>query len=231
MNIEDLKKPLSIDDIDFRVQSINNGGYATILAYKNARVDMNRLDEVVGALNWKREHLNSNANCIVSIWCTEKKEWVSKEDRGTESMADKEKGLASDSFKRACFNWGIGRELYDYPVMLIKLNADEYAVSNDKVKQTWNLKLKEWKWDVIFENNILKSLKATDQNNKLRWEYSDNKKIEVKKEAKLIELTKENTKIWNNCLKALMEGTTIDEIKLKVSMTKDIQEQLLSEAI
>ena len=231
MNIEDLKKPLSIDDIDFRIQSINKGGYATILVYKNARVDMNRLDEVVGALNWKREHLNSNANCIVSIWCDEKKEWVSKEDTGTESMADKEKGLASDSFKRACFNWGIGRELYDYPIMSIKLNADEYTVSNDKVKQTWNFKLKEWKWDVIFENNILKSLKATDQNNKIRWEYSDNKKIEVKKEAKHIELTKSNTKLWNNCLKALMEGNTIDEIKEKVSMTKDIQEQLLSEAI
>ena len=47
IKIEDLGKPLDIKSIDFRVQSINKGGYATILAYKDARVDMQRLDEIV----------------------------------------------------------------------------------------------------------------------------------------------------------------------------------------
>ena len=110
-DLKELSKPLNIEEIDFRVQSINKGGYATILAYKDARADMNRLDEVVGCLNWKREHLNGNANCIVSIWNSEINQWISKEDTGTESSAEKKKGLASDSFKRACFNWAIGREL------------------------------------------------------------------------------------------------------------------------
>ena len=109
--IKELSKPLEIDNIDFRIQSINNGGYATILAYKDARVDMQRLDDTVGVLNWKREHTRENSNCIVSVWCEDKKTWVSKEDTGTESAAEAQKGLASDSFKRACFNWGIGREL------------------------------------------------------------------------------------------------------------------------
>ena len=112
MNLKDLQKPLSTDQIDFRVQSINKGGYATILAYKDARADMQRLDEVCGPLNWMRQHLHGNHNCIVSIWNKETNQWVSKEDTGTASMTEKEKGLASDSFKRACFNWGIGRELY-----------------------------------------------------------------------------------------------------------------------
>ncbi len=66
-------------------------------------------------MNWQRSHSRENANCIVSIWDEAKKQWVSKEDTGTESYTEKEKGLASDSFKRACFNWGIGRELYTAP--------------------------------------------------------------------------------------------------------------------
>ena len=32
---------------------------------------------------------------------------------------EKEKSQASDSFKRACFNWGIGRELYSAPFIWI----------------------------------------------------------------------------------------------------------------
>jgi hypothetical protein len=57
---------------------------------------------------------------VVSIWDDAKKQWISKEDTGTESNTEKEKGLASDSFKRACFNWGIGRELYSAPFIWIK---------------------------------------------------------------------------------------------------------------
>lgn len=90
------------------------------MAYKDARADMNRLDEVVGPLNWKREHSRDNHNCIVSIWNEATQQWVGKEDCGTESNTEAEKGLASDSFKRACVNWGIGRELYDYPDIYIK---------------------------------------------------------------------------------------------------------------
>ena len=78
------------------------------------------LDETFGAMNWQRKHTRDNANCIVSIWDGEKQQWVEKEDTGTESNTEKEKGLASDSFKRACFNWGIGRELYTAPFIFIK---------------------------------------------------------------------------------------------------------------
>ncbi|MCB0742866.1 MAG: hypothetical protein KDC67_03090 [Ignavibacteriae bacterium] len=178
-----LSEPLSISDIDFRVQSINKGGYATILAYKNARVDMNRLDEVVGALNWKREHVRDNQNCIVSIWCEEKKQWVSKEDTGAESFTEKEKGLASDSFKRACFNWGIGRELYDYPFIQVKLNSNEFEVDGNRVKQTWDFKLKEWIWYAEFTDGKLTYLGAKDNHSKVRYQYGKLKSKQVKKSA------------------------------------------------
>jgi hypothetical protein len=176
MNIKDLSKPLSVDEIDFRIQSINNGKYATILAYKDARADMNRLDEVCGALGWKREHLNDNKNCIVSIWSDGNKQWVSKEDTGTESNTEKEKGLASDSFKRACFNWGIGRELYDYPIIQIKLNDDEVQeTGRDKPKYaaSYNLNLRNWKWATHFEEGKLKGLACKDDKGKLRFKWGE----------------------------------------------------------
>lgn len=117
----DLKfRTLNADEIDCRLSQVSKtNGSGAFLLYKDARVDMLMLDEFVGPMNWKREHTRDNANCIVSIWDDEKKQWISKEDTGTESNTEKEKGLASDSFKRACFNWGIGRELYTAPTIWV----------------------------------------------------------------------------------------------------------------
>lgn len=109
---------LYADEIECRINQINERGL-TLLLYKDARCDMNILDETVGAMNWSRRHTRDNANCVVSIYDEEKNEWVTKEDTGTESNTEKEKGLASDSFKRACVNWGIGRELYTAPFIYV----------------------------------------------------------------------------------------------------------------
>ena len=109
---------LNADEIECRVSQTTDKGLFLLL-YKDARCDMNILDETVGPENWQRQHTRDNKNCIVSIWDDEKKQWISKEDTGTESNTEAEKGLASDSFKRACFNWGIGRELYTAPKIWI----------------------------------------------------------------------------------------------------------------
>lgn len=181
IDFKKLSKPLNIESIDFRIQSINKGWYATILAYKDARVDMQRLDEVVWPMNWKRQHTRENKNCIVSIYDKDKKEWISKEDTWTESFTEQEKWLASDSFKRACFNWWIGRELYDYPVIQIKLEQNEkqdmyweWYLDNWKPKQWYWLKLKDWTWKTIFDDTWkILVLACKDQNNKLRFSYWD----------------------------------------------------------
>jgi hypothetical protein len=173
-NLELLRTPLKINEIDFRVQSINNGKYATILAYKDARVDMNRLDDVVGAAYWKREHFDGNTRCRVSIWNENINEWVGKEDVGTQSITEKEKGLASDSFKRACFNLGIGRELYDYPQISILLKENEVQLTGQdrpKYRATFDLKIKEWKWVSFFNENKIVGLFAKDQNDVLRYSW------------------------------------------------------------
>ena len=128
-------RDLKANEIDVRIAMIKETGISLLL-YKDARVDMNILDEAVGQMNWKKEYTRDNANCIVSIWDKEKQQWISKEDTGTESFTEKEKGLASDSFKRACFNWGIGRELYTSPFIWAK--AEDCNIKNYNNKLSCN---------------------------------------------------------------------------------------------
>ena len=122
-------RDLRADEIDCRIAMVKQNGLSLLL-YKDARCDMNILDETVGAYNWQRSHSRDNANCTVSIYDEKKGQWISKEDTGTESNTEKEKGLASDSFKRACFNWGIGRELYTAP--FIWVDASLCSISGGK---------------------------------------------------------------------------------------------------
>lgn len=119
---------LRADEIDCRVQTVLQDKGCSLLLYKDARCDMNILDETVGPFNWQRSHSRDNANCTVSIWNGE--QWISKEDTGTESNTEAQKGLASDSFKRACFNWGIGRELYTAPFIWIP--ADKIDIRTNR---------------------------------------------------------------------------------------------------
>ena len=88
---------------------------------KDARVDQKILDETFGIFGWKRSHqsIEGNLYCTVAILDKKIGEWVAKQDVGTTGYAEKEKSQASDSFKRACFNWGIGRELYTAPFIWI----------------------------------------------------------------------------------------------------------------
>lgn len=126
-------RALTADDIECRVSTASDKG-CSLLLYKDARCDMKILDETVGPENWKRSHelINGNLFCNVSLWDEGKKEWVTKQDVGTESYTEKEKGQASDAFKRACFNWGIGRELYTAPFIWIKSENVTLTQKNNK---------------------------------------------------------------------------------------------------
>lgn len=126
-------RDLRADEIECRVQSVKDKGLVLLL-YKNARCDMNILDEI-GAENWQREHYECKGNlfCRVGIRCGrdgDYEDWVWKSDCGVESNTEAQKGEASDSFKRACFNWGIGRELYTAP--FIWVNADKCTIKDTK---------------------------------------------------------------------------------------------------
>ena len=167
----ELNTPLDISEIDFRVQSVNKGGYATILAYKDARVDMKRLDDVYTVEGWQKKYelIDNHLFCSVGIWSDKLSQWIWKQDVGTESNTEKEKGEASDAFKRACFNLGIGRELYEYPLIQIQLTADEFDKTT--FKPTWNFKLKEWVWFSQFTDGKLTYLGCKDNNGKVRFQF------------------------------------------------------------
>jgi hypothetical protein len=127
-------RDLTADDIEVRVQSVKQNGLILLL-YKNARVDMAILDDAVGPENWQRDHYECKGNlfCRVGIYCereNEPDEWVWKADCGVESNTEAQKGEASDSFKRACVNWGIGRELYTAPFIWIP--ASKCNINNGK---------------------------------------------------------------------------------------------------
>lgn len=124
---------LTADEVECRVATVkkDNSG-CSLLLYKDARVDMRILDETFGPMNWQRHHGRDNANCIISVWDDDKKQWIEKEDTGTESNTEAAKGLASDSFKRAGFNWGIGRELYDAPFIWVQLSKQDLS-TNGKI--------------------------------------------------------------------------------------------------
>ena len=172
---------LTADEIECRVAQAGKSGnraYCSLLLYKDARCDQRLLDETVGCFSWKREHqlINGNLYCTVSIKSPDG-EWVSKQDVGTESNTEAVKGEASDSFKRACFNWGIGRELYTAPKIFINLGEGEYTEAGGKVKVSQRLTFKVSSIEYDNKRNI-KSLVIVDGNGEVR--YSKGGKTQVK---------------------------------------------------
>lgn len=166
----DLKfRKLKAEEIDIRIGRViktNSFSGATLLLYKDARVDMAILDETVGPMNWQRKHTRENANCSVGIYNEERSEWIWKEDTGTESFAEAEKGLASDSFKRACVNWGIGRELYTAKNILVacKLDSDGKKPLNGT---SWYVKTIEYAGEEISQLVIVE--KYRDEEKEVFW--------------------------------------------------------------
>ena len=207
-------RELKASEIDCRIQSIgqNKTGAigATILLYKDARVDMNILDETVGAMNWQRGHsvIDGNLYCTISIWDEEKEQWVTKSDVGTESNTEKEKGQASDSFKRAGFNWGIGRELYSAPFVYITLQDGEWYKGKDgRPKSSAKFKVKTVAYD---ENRNIVKLIVVDSKGSVRYTFGENTQQQ----------TQETIYNWNSLkTRAVQGGITEDELVRYVTET------------
>lgn len=116
-------RALRPDEIEVRIGSISKNGVSFLL-YKNARVDMAILDETYGEFGWqdRYEERKGVMYCSIGVKSPDG-EWVWKEDCGTESFTEAQKGEASDAFKRAGFRWGIGRELYTSPRIFLNLKT------------------------------------------------------------------------------------------------------------
>ena len=144
MKLEDLKKELPFK---WRVQSANKWG-ATCVAYIDARDVQDLLDKVVGAENWQCRYTEHKGNLFCSIGIRQLNAkgmdymtW--KEDCGTESNVEKQKGEASDAFKRAAVMWGVGRFLYSLDVIKLPVKENgkdfkgnpKYVPYSDKVNR------------------------------------------------------------------------------------------------
>ena len=221
---------LKASEIDCRIQSIgqNKTGAVgtTVLLYKDARVDMNILDETVGAMNWQREHsvVNGNLYCTISIWDEVKEQWISKSDVGTESNTEKEKGQASDSFKRAGFNWGIGRELYSAPFVYIQLDKSEYIERNGKLTSNAKFKVKDIAYD---ENRNIVRLVVVDSKGKVRYTFGENTQQQ----------TQETVYNWNSLkTRAVQGGISEDDLvhyvteTFKVSKPSELKQEHYQQA-
>lgn len=166
-------RDLKADEIDVRVGSIKQDG-VQLLLYKDARVDMNILDETVGAENWQREHYECKGNLFCKVGILTENGWIFKSDCGSEPNTEAEKGEASDSFKRACVNWGVGRELYTAPFIWVSASKcniingkkcyDKFVVKKIEIKdkqivglQIYNLSKKAVAFDNFKDNSQPKS--------------------------------------------------------------------------
>jgi len=157
--------------------------YAMLLLYKDSRCDMTRMDEEFGPTNWKRTHrvIGENLYCSVSVYDKSHGQWVEKEDVGTKSDYEEQKGEASDAFKRACTNWGIGRELYTAPSVYVELVDSEFYTGRDqKIRISSSTKFHVSAIDYDSDRNIA-SLAISDTEGKERYRYGKH----VKKEKKI----------------------------------------------
>ena len=177
---------LTASDIECRVQQVDKAfKWCSLLLYKNARVDMQILDETFGRFGWQRTHeiINGRLYCTVSIYDNEKKQWVSKQDVGTESNTEAEKGQASDAFKRACFNIGIGRELYTSPKIFVTLFPDD--IRNNKIYTKFEVS------EIGYNGNAINFLRIKDDKGNIRFEYAEKEVVlnQVRNANNVSELT------------------------------------------
>ena len=206
-------RPLMANEIEVRVGTLKkDGSGASYLLYKDSRCDMKILDEVFGAFGWQREHkeLKGVIYCGVSIK-SEQGEWVTKWDAGAESNVEKEKGESSDSFKRACTNWGIGRELYTSPKIWVNFAND------DERNARGNIDLKVSNINVV--DGKIVALEIVDKRGNVRYtmgkQVLSNKPVELKQPAptaKKVTAT-DDIERQRQDLKAVVEScSTIDDL-------------------
>ena len=200
---------LRADEIDCRIAQIEKN-WATLLLYKDARVDQDILDETVGVMNWKKDYqlIDGQLFCTISIWDEEKKQWVGKQDVGIESFSQEEKGRASDAQKRSAFCFGIGRELYTAPGIIVFPRKDiKYKDKGKEVDEFYEYKEGKYTTKTRFEVEII----TYDENNNIKdLIIRDNKGNERFTQVSK-ELNEELTKITLQFKKAIERAEELDK--------------------
>ncbi|MEY8285757.1 hypothetical protein AALA13_18415 [Lachnospiraceae bacterium 50-23] len=224
---------LRADEIECRVGTVNEKGLSLLL-FKDARVDQKILDETFTPFGWRRTHqsIDGNLYCTVEIWDKEKGQWIAKQDVGTTSYSEKEKGQASDSFKRACFNWGLGRELYTAPFIWIPAGIASIQQKENRYITTDRFSVDSISYNEEREINGLVILNG--KRNKvfeLKQKTEPQKKRESQKKTETKDIAEAQRKVLEEELDRT--GVTIEavmeryQIKRLEDMTPEIYEKAL----
>lgn len=205
---------LNADEIDARVATVTQKG-CSLLLYKDARCDMRLLDETFGSMNWSRSHevIDGNLYCNVSVWDKEKGMWITKQDVGVESYSEKEKGQASDAFKRACFNFGIGRELYTAPFIWVNITKDDLNAQG-KIKTTFKVQSIGYN-----EKREINMLVIVDNKKNVRYEMV--KVIKPKEESKSV--SSKETDFLEMALLEVRSSLSIETLQVVWGNYKELQ--------
>lgn len=184
LKLSELGKMLDVEHLEFMPKMIwmaNGSVWAQILAYKDARTDMEILDTCVGPANWQNDYKRDSKGflqCGIGIHNPDLNEWIWKWSNGTPSNIEKEKGEYSDAFKRAGYLWGIGRSLYNFPKIKVQLNDFEYRVNDSGKAQATNyFRPNDWDWDVWIdeEQGIYEQVVALDSKANVRFNLEPHK--------------------------------------------------------
>ena len=146
MNIaEKLKAPFPVNRIHWRVGSTNakklgvkpwEATKGIALAYIDARDVMQRLDDVVGPLNWQCRYSHiTDKGVVCEIGILVDGNWLWRANGAGDTQVEAEKGAMSDAFKRAAVMWGIGRYLYSLPNTWVDL--DNGRIKNPPALPNW----------------------------------------------------------------------------------------------
>ena len=210
-------RKLTAGEIECRVaqsRKYESKTQVVLLLYKDARVDQRILDELYGPMNWQRKHelIGDRLYCTLSVWDADKGMWVEKQDVGIESYTEKEKGQASDSFKRAAFNWGIGRELYTAPRI-------SFYIDNSLVNEKGQPKCSFDVAHIDYKGDSISELVIIDNNYSVVFDmsgYMDGKSVMHPKHEK-----------WNGMIDAIASGKcTIEDCKRRYLLTERVEDMV-----
>lgn len=165
---------LRADEIECRVATCNKNG-VSLLLYKDARCDMNILDETLGAMNWKKSYqlIDGQLFCTLEIWDEDKKQWIGKQDVGVESNTEAEKGRASDAQKRSAVAFGIGRELYTAPFIWVKSSDTRLEEYTDNGKTKYRCKDSFFVRAIEYENDSISYLLICNKSGVIVYQFNE----------------------------------------------------------
>lgn len=224
--------------IEFRVAQLFKSGnnvYANILAYKTARTDMIILDEHIGEMDWQNAYKRDTQGTLqggIGIYDKEKNEWIWKWSNGIPSNIEESKGEYSDAFKRAGFMWGIYRELYSFPRIVVLLKSDEYSLSGTKPKATSKLRPNDWVWEFDGDLKVITAV----QYDTVRFQFPRTKskpaqKITPKIQPKKIKKAPINNANFQNLMNRLSGGEDLKELIKKHYILNNEQEGTMMDII